>query len=187
MSRRESAKPLPYVAVWRNAIRDSELDKTAKLVAFVLSTYMDAAGRAFPSKATLSLGASLGAGKRAVDKAIVRLEEAGLLQVTRSRGRRSFRYQAVLTSRARAGLNGANGCDVQDSNVAYPDFQRRTKRHSTSQTGATESGFEVERESGAVMNDIECKACGGDLDHDNYCDSCSAVTFPLVANDGIPF
>jgi hypothetical protein len=180
-------KSLPLVAVWRNTIRDSGLDKTAKLVAFVLSTYMDAHGRAFPSKATLASGASLGEGRRAVDKAIVRLEEAGLLHVTRSKGRRPFQYRA-LTSQTGARLNDANGCDVHDSNVARPDFQRRTNGHSTSQTGATESGFESEKEGDATnlvgkgpeAPPLKCTRCGGDLSHFPgdpdfflFCDPCN--------------
>jgi hypothetical protein len=84
------------VAVWRDALRDSVLDATAKLVGFVLSTYMDARGFAFPSKATLARGSSLGEGRRAVDQAVDRLEADGFLEIERSVGRHAFRYQATL-------------------------------------------------------------------------------------------
>jgi hypothetical protein len=105
---------------WRNALRDSELDRTAKLVGFVLSTYMDGRGAAWPAKTTLAEVASLGRegqkGNTAVDTAIDRLEGAGLLVVDRRRGRRGFLYTAVipradggfdsLESLATAGDNG---------------------------------------------------------------------------------
>ena len=91
---------------WRDALRDSELDRTAKLVGFVLSTYMDARGAAWPAKTTLARGASLGRepapggerrkGNTAVDTAIDRLEAAGLLDVDRKRGRRGFHYTALI-------------------------------------------------------------------------------------------
>jgi hypothetical protein len=51
------------VAVWRDAVRDSDLDRTAKLVAFMLSTWIAGRGLAYPSKATLAKGASLGEGR----------------------------------------------------------------------------------------------------------------------------
>jgi hypothetical protein len=69
---------------WRNAIRDSSLDRTAKLVAFVLSTFFNAAGYARVSKETLAAGGSVT--DRAVDSAINRIEEAGFLTVARSNG-----------------------------------------------------------------------------------------------------
>jgi hypothetical protein len=73
-------------------VRDSDLPSTAKLVAFVLSTYMDRNGHAWPSKETIAAGASLS--RRAVDPAIDRLEGTGLIQVERSRSRRGNRYRA---------------------------------------------------------------------------------------------
>jgi hypothetical protein len=105
---------------WRDALRDSDLDRTAKLVGFVLSTYMDGRGVAYPAKTTLAEGASLGRegqkGNTAVDTAIDRLEASGLLVVDRKRGRRGFLYTAViprgdgafdsLESLATAGDNG---------------------------------------------------------------------------------
>jgi hypothetical protein len=88
------------VAHWRNALRDSDLDRTAKLVGFVLSTYMDGRMAAWPAKTTLAHGASLGRegqkGNTAVDTAIDRLEARGLLVVDRKRGRRGFHYTGVI-------------------------------------------------------------------------------------------
>lgn len=130
-------------AAWRDAVRDSDLDRTAKLVAYTIGTYMNAAGVAYPSKALIASGATLGAGRRAVDTAIDRIEAAGLLEVRRTNGRTSFTYVA-------------RGCDVDDrerrtevrrsseSNVAPFDAQRRTNRRSTSHPGATESAESAE-------------------------------------------
>ena len=61
--------------VWRDAIRDSNLDRTAKLVAFVISTFMDGRCLAWPSKTTIGDGAGLVL--RAVDRAVDRIEAAG--------------------------------------------------------------------------------------------------------------
>jgi hypothetical protein len=89
------------LAEWRDSVRDADrevLDRTAKLVAFVLSTYMNGAGHAFPGKRTLAAGASLS--KRAVDTAIAKLEEEGFLTITHSRGHHRHSYQAVIPNGA---------------------------------------------------------------------------------------
>jgi hypothetical protein len=87
------------VVVWRDAVRDSmELKSTAKLVAFVISTYMNGSGVAWPGKSAIAAGGGLGSGKRSVDGAIDQLEAAGYLIVIRSKGGRHtpFRYIASL-------------------------------------------------------------------------------------------
>jgi hypothetical protein len=72
---------------WRNAIRDSEmLDRTAKLVCFVISTYMNGKGVAYPGKETIARGAGLGKGRRSVDGAIDRAE---VRAISRSRAQRA--------------------------------------------------------------------------------------------------
>lgn len=68
---------------WQHAIVDSNLDGTAKLVALVLSRYMNLSGWANPGKARLAAGASLGQGRRAVDEAVKRLEARGFLEPRR--------------------------------------------------------------------------------------------------------
>ena len=88
----KGTKGLP--AVWRDALRDSDLGRAAKAVGFVLSTYLNAQGRAFPSLETLADGASVS--RRTAWAAIARLEQDGFLSVTRSRGRTSHRYLATL-------------------------------------------------------------------------------------------
>jgi hypothetical protein len=85
---------LPLVARWRNAVRDSDLDPTAKLVAHTLATYMNSEGFCYPSKRLLARGCRKG--EVTVDRAIKRLERAGFLFVVRSAGRTSNRYQATL-------------------------------------------------------------------------------------------
>lgn len=77
---------------WRIAVRESNLDATAKLVAFTLDTYMDRRGIAWPSRPSLATSSSLGV--RTVDRALIRLENAGLIVVARGRGRRSNLYCA---------------------------------------------------------------------------------------------
>lgn len=130
-----SASKLPLVAIWRNALRDSNLDRTAKLVGLVLSTYMDSAGVAWPSKATLAAKASLGSGRRAVDMAIDRLEAAGLLEIERSRGRRPFVYHAAgATLTAHAPRGSTPHETTPTSHIS----------RSTSHPGATESDTESE-------------------------------------------
>ena len=136
-----TAAQIPLAGHWRNVLRDSEIDRTAKLVGFVISTYMDSHGVAYPSKATIAAGAGLGAGRRAVDAAVDRLEAAGLLEIERSKGRRPCVYRA-----AGATLTAHDGATLGGTNRAEIDTQRRTNGHPTSHRGATES-IESESES----------------------------------------
>src|SRR4051812_13023327 len=88
-------------AVWRDVIRDaSELDRTAKLVGVVLSTYMNGQGHAYPAVETIALGGSLG--RRGVQYALRRLENAGFLTVGMSRGGSSNSYLAAVPETAHA-------------------------------------------------------------------------------------
>ena len=100
--RREVRRPKSHVAVWRDAIRDSDLERTAKLVAHTLSTYMNAAGAAWPSRQTLARGSSIS--DRAVDSALTKIVSAGFLLITRSDGGRSHtnRYAALIPETANA-------------------------------------------------------------------------------------
>jgi hypothetical protein len=85
-------KSIPQV--WRDAVRDSSLDSTAKGVAFALTTWMDLRGHAFPSRATLAAGA--GYTVKTIDRAVPRLEKAGLLRVIRNSGRSRVNYYIAL-------------------------------------------------------------------------------------------
>ena len=76
------------VSVWRDSLRDDgELNPTTKLVGFVLSTYSNGRGHAFPGRQTLARGSSVSV--RSAERAVTRLEGAGWIAVSRSRGGRS--------------------------------------------------------------------------------------------------
>jgi hypothetical protein len=128
------------LAAWRDALRDSDLDPTAKLVGFVISTWWDRNGNgAFPSKPTITAAAGLRS-PRAVDQAVHRLEQAGFLDVSRSRGRSSNRYSATLpTPHSGAGLPRMAVQGSGDVNPASDDVQPRTKHPLTLHPGAGES------------------------------------------------
>jgi hypothetical protein len=79
---------------WRNAVRDSGLDQSARAVAWTLDTYMDSNGVAWPSRASLAAGA--GCSVRTADRAIRRLEGLGFVSVRHSHGRKANTYYANL-------------------------------------------------------------------------------------------
>lgn len=87
----------PFMHVWRQALCEADLDATAKLVGFVIATWMRPDGTgAYPSRRSIGERASLG--ERAVDRAIKRLEDSGLVAVSHSKGRSSNTYTAQLTA-----------------------------------------------------------------------------------------
>lgn len=147
-----SSATLPLVAHWRNALRDSDLDRTAKLVGFVISTYMDSTGVARPAKTTIAHGASLGRepGKRkgntAVDDAIDRLEASGLLVVDRKRGQRGFLYGASIPRWAEGLKSHADARDRGHSIPRGHDTESLAKRAGIPRPGVGES-VESEEES----------------------------------------
>jgi hypothetical protein len=112
---------------WRDAVRDSDLDPTAKLVAFVISTYMDGAGKCFPGKELLAQGSSLRS-IRSVDYAVHRIESAGLIRVARSRGGGPNRYHAavphadaVLSPQRKTGCTTGNpACGGSKPRISLP-------------------------------------------------------------------
>jgi DNA-binding MarR family transcriptional regulator len=128
------------LAKWRDALRDSQLDKTAKTVGYVIATYWNSRGlSAFPAKKTIAAGASVS--KRTADAAVDRLELAGFLEVSRSRGRLSNRYAATLpTVQGAAPLTLQLAAPLDDANRATDDSQPCNGRHSTVQWAAPESG-----------------------------------------------
>jgi Helix-turn-helix domain len=142
------------LANWRNALRDSELDTTAKAVGFVIATYADAHGVSFPSKETIAAGASLKS-HRAADRAVLRLEAAGLLTVVdRSRGRMSNIYK-LITPYRETGLAGANPVPI--------GAQPRTRVRSTPyrETGERlESVERRERTPALTGASVACEECG---------------------------
>lgn len=80
---------------WKLAVRESDLDSTAKLVAFALETWMNReTGYAYPARDTIAAAASLST--RATEKALTRLEAGGFLTVQRSKGRTVNHYWAAF-------------------------------------------------------------------------------------------
>jgi hypothetical protein len=88
------------LGVWRDAVCESDLGRTPKLVALVLSTFMDGRGHAYPSQDAIAARASLS--DRAVYRATLPLEASGLLVVEWSKGKSSHGYQATLPPTANA-------------------------------------------------------------------------------------
>jgi DNA-binding transcriptional MocR family regulator len=67
------------VVVWRDAIRESDLRSSARLVALVLSTHMDRnGGSCFPSLSTIARETALG--RSTVKRALDALQEAGFIE-----------------------------------------------------------------------------------------------------------
>jgi len=85
--RRDGGSAKPFVADWRDAVRDSSLRSSVKCVALVLSTYYP---DVWPSITTLSRGASVA--RRSTLAAIEKLERVGFLDVRRGRGRAVNHY-----------------------------------------------------------------------------------------------
>jgi hypothetical protein len=129
------------LAKWRDALRDSELDMTAKACGYVIATYWNGRGlSAFPAKTTIAAGAGLRS-VRAADEAVLRLERAGFIDVSRSKGRSSNRYAATLpTPRDDAGSTPHGGAGLNGANPASDDSQPRIALAPTPHPGAGESG-----------------------------------------------
>jgi DNA-binding MarR family transcriptional regulator len=122
--------------LWRDAIRDSELDRSARLCAFVLSSYMNGAGDTFVGKELVGKGAGLVV--RAVDEAINRLEAAGYVTVIRSKGGRPNHYLAA-TPHGHAGLTPHEDAGSANGNPAYRSTEPRISAQGTPHGDAPES------------------------------------------------
>jgi DNA-binding PadR family transcriptional regulator len=155
-----AARGKSRVAVWRDAVRDSQLDRTSKAVAWCLSTYMDRHGHARPSRQTLAAGSSLS--DRAVDTALQRLEAAGYLAVARTRGgnNRTNAYVSLLPSTAN---------EVRRSEWANSERDALNgERHAPNGEGASHESGESAESGGAVspggdstrLVEDDCMLCG---------------------------
>ena len=100
---------------WRITVCESGTSVTARLIGLVLDTFMDGQGFAWPSRATIAARARVDVST--VDRALRQLEAAGLLTVSRSRGRRSNRYLAVFPD----SCTGAAVGEAQQPHVCGPD------------------------------------------------------------------
>jgi hypothetical protein len=85
---------------WRHSICQSELDPIAKLVAFVIACHMDGGGHSWPSRQIIAKEAN--SHVRTIERAIKRVEDAGLLCVQHSPGRHVNHYY-ITTSNSGAG------------------------------------------------------------------------------------
>lgn len=97
-------RTIPFLILWRTALRDSEVGHLAKLVGYTLATHMDGnGGSCFPGLTLVAREASIS--ERSARKAIRELETAGLVRTARGGGRSSGgyyssnRYWAVLPDR----------------------------------------------------------------------------------------
>jgi len=164
------------VVVWRDAVRDSEeLDRTAKLVALILSTYMNGHGFAWPSQKTLAAGASLTTA-RAVPGAIRRLEVAGFLAIEWSRGRTSHSYTATLPTTANAVRRSEWATANAPHATANADASNRERRsHESAESRALHAAAADGAAARAPIED-ECGRCGQrlPLPDDIYCADCLA-------------
>ena len=70
--------------VWKWALSESDLDRTAKLVGHVIAQHMDPEGRCYPGRQRLARLCSLS--DRAVDAAVRRPEAGGFEEVERPKG-----------------------------------------------------------------------------------------------------
>jgi hypothetical protein len=120
---------------WRIAVRESELDANAKAVALVLDTYMDGRGFAWPSRKTIAQSSSLHIDT--VDRALRRIEKAGLLLVVRSPGRASNRYQATIPNSPVGAAVGDGDETLQQPHPA--GVNSRTQRGSTAAPNGLEA------------------------------------------------
>jgi Helix-turn-helix domain len=151
-------------AIWRDAIRDSTLDRTSKAVAWCLSTYMDRHGHARPSRATIAKGCSLT--DRAVDKALASLEDAGYLAVARTKGGNSRvnAYAAIMPPAANAVRRAEwfNG-ERDDANG---------ERHAPNGECRSHESFESDESSGGRLNGAapldDCMRCSERRPLDSY-------------------
>lgn len=147
---------------WRNAVRDGELSWRATLVALILSTYLNGQGSAFPSRRLLAQGAKLGRGLRSVDKALRELEVAGYLEIERSRGRSSHRYQVTIPSTAHL-VRRSEFATAQDAALNRASRASNRARRAPESAESAESGAldAVAADCGAAraLNEDECGRC----------------------------
>jgi hypothetical protein len=159
------------VNVWRDSLRDdAELSPTTKLVGFVLSTYSNARGHAFPGRRTLADGSSVSV--RSAERAIARLEAAGWVAVSRSRGGRSRTngYALLLPQTASdvrrlewetASLRTRNGV-TDDVNGVTGDARKQLKAAESpdADAAAPDGASSAPRNEEPVAVWGECMSCG---------------------------
>ena len=156
------SRPKSIPAIWRDAIGDSELDSTAKLVAYALSTFMDRRGVCWPGRAALAQRTS--SGLTTVDRAVARLEKQRWLAVERARGRgRTNTYAALLSKKAserriseweKASIEPGKGV-AEDGKGPTSDARKLLKR----KKAAAPSASALSGASAEPLPDEECEVC----------------------------
>jgi Helix-turn-helix domain len=165
---------------WRNAIRDADLPARATLVGLAVATWMNRDGHAFPSQSTIARACGLSV--RTVQKATRELEAKGLLDVQRSTGRRSHRYQAIVPVEAESPVGTSHPTRGSSD-------ETRTSAQSTSQSGAPNREPGSHESIGSLKESVEsglsyissCYRCdhdflNADLDENYMCSTCRATS-----------
>jgi DNA-binding MarR family transcriptional regulator len=121
------------LAVWRDAVADSDLTAAEKGVVHAISTYMNKNGHAYPGRKAIARRSSLST--RTVDKAIKRIERAGFLKVERVSGGngKTNSYQAFLsetTSDLRCIEWETANLTTRTANLAAPNSEQRSPESS---------------------------------------------------------
>ena len=165
------------LGVWRDAVCDSELQRTPKLLALVLSTNLNGHGHGWPSQKLLASKASIT--PKAVQTATDVLERAGFLEVERSRGRSSHGYTATLPATANALRRSewatANGT-VPNSERDAPNSERRSHESLESlESGALHAAAALNGAAASAHYD-NCTECGERFyaanEDEHQCETC---------------
>ena len=157
------------VVIWREALRDSDATWRAKLVGYVLATYLPSRGVTFAYPALDSLASGGGVSVRTAWNGVRDLEAAGFAEVSRSKGRSSHRYYATLpvsvSERLRAEWEAATRHDSPATRHDSP-----ATRHDVPTNRATaKHDARPARGGRAVCH--ECETGGGE-----HVDGCSRAT-----------
>ena len=103
----------PFVVEWRRAVRDSALTSTQKLVALVLSLWMDKRGAScFPSTKTVAAGCSLT--ERTIIKTRRELVAAGFLDGQKRAGKTT-----IYSARLPEGVNVVHPFDATEGCTSF--------------------------------------------------------------------
>jgi hypothetical protein len=132
-----------YVTHWRDAIADSQLSSTQKLIAHTLSTWMSSNGHCYPGQEEIARRASLT--DTSVRVATHALESAGFLRVEWSRGRGSHGYQALIPETG----SGITANLLRGSGRANPEPRFSNPEADTSQPRSSFGRKRESAESGA--------------------------------------
>jgi hypothetical protein len=154
-----------FRTLWTQAVGDSDLHATTKLVGYALATWMDVDGHCWPSLAAISRRASLK--NSAVCDHLNKLADAGLLRRDKGPGH-STRYQ---------GLSATADKGVRQDGVVSPSGRSRGVRgggHEVSSRSSHEvinkrDEWEKPNPEPQRRSDEKCKECGLFTKHQPWC------------------